>query len=973
MDGMNDDILETRPTLFRKSKTKKKSELQSNGTNGLYIVERPVTTTLSRSNTKSSRHLTLQHNHNIGNNKMLRKPVESTVPSAWVLFSWAVTCCFPSALLAACSIKTRSSQQAWREKVALCWIALFLSGMVIFFLLFFNVLLCPASSLSQSIDIKASGGVVVFGTMYDSFHALPPYNTLFEQTDVALAGNDVSSQFQRPAIASCDAFKKKYAFASIQSACVADGSCLDLEKLKNQFNFLPYTKMVGNGTTTVFADATPSYEWPEVKRRHLVVVRQSVLNLIPYLIANPVRIPNDPIDAIIRKAQSLNDATHLLWRSTDVDAQLMDCLVQTYYAGRLSQLPIPCMLSRVLMILLSVVVMGIMFTRFVMAVVFKWFIAHHMTKIVPQKQQKSPKTVYDVEMAHLNHQQPVSIGAVARRQNPNVPRPAPRPTDLRTVCLVTCYSEGETALRMTLDSLAATDYDDNKKILFVIADGLVKGSGNRLTTPELLLEMMDCDEKFGKVPNAFSYVAIATGAKQHNMARVYCGSYHCEGRDVPMLLIVKCGTPAEAESAKPGNRGKRDSQLILMNFFSRVVLNDRMTPLDYDMFRKIRHITGVTPDWFELVLMVDADTRVAQDSLRLMTNAMINDSRIMGLCGETRIANKKDSFITTIQVFEYFISHHLGKAFESVFGGVTCLPGCFCMYRIKTQKHGATLPILVNPDIIEQYSTNEVYTLHQKNLLLLGEDRFLSTLMLRTFPRRRMVFVPQASCKTTVPENFKTLLSQRRRWINSTIHNLMELIFVNNLCGTFCFSMQFVVFMDLMGTAVLPASLISTYYLLVETPLSSNYKDLASYIAFSMLITGLVLPGILVVVTGHKLSYLLWMIIYLVSLPIWQIVFPLYSFWHFDDFSWGETRKVTGDDLKGHGEDEQGLFDGARIPFKRWDEYEREWRRNMLPKTQDVESRQLLNVDQVNGGFSVEDVSFSSGEIPQSYRNSYYE
>jgi len=28
-------------------------------------------------------------------------------------------------------------------------------------------------------------------------------------------------------------------------------------------------------------------------------------------------------------------------------------------------------------------------------------------------------------------------------------------------------------------------------------------------------------------------------------------------------------------------------------------------------------------------------------------------------------------------VFEYYISHHLGKGFESVFGGVTCLPGWY--------------------------------------------------------------------------------------------------------------------------------------------------------------------------------------------------------------------------------------------------------------------------------------------------------
>lgn len=120
-------------------------------------------------------------------------------------------------------------------------------------------------------------------------------------------------------------------------------------------------------------------------------------------------------------------------------------------------------------------------------------------------------------------------------------------------------------------------------------------------------------------------------------------------RAVPTIVVVKCGTPDEAQGSKPGNRGKRDSQLILMNFFSRVTLNDRMTPLDFDLFRKIHHITGVTPDYFEVVLMVDADTQVKNNSLRLMINCMLNDPMIVGLCGETRIANKTENFTTMIQ------------------------------------------------------------------------------------------------------------------------------------------------------------------------------------------------------------------------------------------------------------------------------------------------------------------------------------
>jgi len=290
-------------------------------------------------------------------------------------------------------------------------------------------------------------------------------------------------------------------------------------------------------------------------------------------------------------------------------------------------------------------------------------------------------------------------------------------------------------------------------------------------------------------------------------------------------------------------------------------------------------------------LKVDADTKVLPDSLKMLVNCLHHDNLIMGVCGETRIANKRQSWVTAIQVYEYFISHHLAKAFESVFGGVTCLPGCFSMYRLKARKvtDDDWVPLIVHPDIIREYSQSEVHTLHQKNLLLLGEDRFLTTILLRTFPNRKMMFCPQARCRTVAPDTFSVLLSQRRRWINSTIHNLMELVQVRDLCGTFCFSMQFVVFMDLLGTVVLPVAICLTYSLIVNIALSPP-NTFAKAIPLLLLIAVLGLPGILILVTTRKVVYIAWMFIYLLALPIWNFVLPVYSFWHFDDFSWGETR-----------------------------------------------------------------------------------
>ncbi len=49
-----------------------------------------------------------------------------------------------------------------------------------------------------------------------------------------------------------------------------------------------------------------------------------------------------------------------------------------------------------------------------------------------------------------------------------------------------------------------------------------------------------------------------------------------------------------------------------------------------------------------LVVKVDADTKVFPDSLRALVNCMQHDQMIMGVCGETRIANKRQSWVTAI-------------------------------------------------------------------------------------------------------------------------------------------------------------------------------------------------------------------------------------------------------------------------------------------------------------------------------------
>ncbi|KAJ7832319.1 hypothetical protein B0H14DRAFT_2592120 [Mycena olivaceomarginata] len=83
------------------------------------------------------------------------------------------------------------------------------------------------------------------------------------------------------------------------------------------------------------------------------------------------------------------------------------------------------------------------------------------------------------------------------------------------------------------------------------------------------------------------------------------------------------------------------------------------------------------------------------------------------------------------------------------------------------------VPILANPNIVERYSETLVHTLEKNSLL---------------------------SARVT-----------RRPWIDISIHDLAELLLVRDLCGTFYFSIQFIIGMESAGTVVLLASTARQY------------------------------------------------------------------------------------------------------------------------------------------------------------------
>ncbi|CAO0798756.1 unnamed protein product [Mucor circinelloides] len=863
----------------------------------------------------------------------------SSIRRWWARFVYFSTWWVPSFTLKYIGKMSRQDvQMAWREKVTLCLLIFAFSGSIIFFIVGLSQIICPGTKdLYSAEDVTnhqtiSDYWVSVRGTVYDmtkfvaTDHGTAAYMAGKSNLD-PLAGRDLSYTFPPPLSVACAGLVSDPIITVTPNETIVLGPFVhfsgpqqperSLDKLRDPYWLNKYF----GPTMNIYKRGDLVIPMKQIKDdysswgRLIASIDDKVYDLTDYMASarrypsGSTGVPNyhylhTSIETLFTKFGGKDATAEWNRYSAAMDEQTRirnkACLDNVFYIGRLDyRESLKCTFVNYLLLSFAVVMSVVILVKFLAALQF---------------------------------------GSA----------PTPEDHDKFVICQVPCYTEDEESLRKTIDSLTAMTYDDKHKLLFLIADGMIIGSGNDKPTPRILLDILGHDENDD--PEALMFKSIGEGSKQLNYGKVYSGVYQHEGHVVPYVVVVKVGK--SSERAKPGNRGKRDSQIICMNFLNKVHFDSEMSPLELEIFYHIKHIIGIEPRLYEYILMVDSDTEVYPDALNRLISCMLHDSRIIGLCGETELGNEDRSWTTMIQVYEYYISHHLVKSFESLFGSVTCLPGCFCMYRIRTaSKHQ---PLIVSPNVIHAYSDNQVDTLHKKNLLHLGEDRYLTTLMMKNFPQYKMMFTPYAKCRTVAPDQWRVLLSQRRRWINSTIHNLLELILLQELCGFCCLSMRFVVLTDLIGTITLPSSVIYLIYLIYEVISGSGPIPT---IALGMLAGAYGLQS-LIFIFKRQWQHIGWMVIYMLAIPIFSFFIPLYAFWHFDDFSWGNTRVVVGDKKKQIIVTDDEKFDEKMIPLKKWAVYE-----------QEMWETKTLRSEETNSKCS--DYSYNDDEMPSIYNRSY--
>ncbi len=432
------------------------------------------------------------------------------------------------------------------------------------------------------------------------------------------------------------------------------------------------------------------------------------------------------------------------------------------------------------------------------------------------------------------------------------------------IVFIPCYNESKDTINKTINSIVNENYKDELKTMFIVVDGKVKSSENDKETYKYLLEIFQIEED-DKIELQDT----------NNILDVYFGYYS----GIKYILIIK-----------DENKSKKDSFMLVQRYLEIQEKNKNNTDTIIDMYLQAENtnINDLEYAYYTIynyfgncyckyLLIIDTDTEIMNGSLNRMVIHCEKDNKVIGVCGETIVNNKFKSILAMSQVFEYWISHITLKCLETVFGNVLVLSGCLSLYRSK---------LLCNQKMIQEYTKTDIKNnVYHGNLYELGEDRFLTNLLLKYNPEMKTSYIEAAKCKTDVPENYNVLLCQRRRWTNSLISCNIMLLFNTpryNILQKIAF--RIILLLELYLCFIFPLLISLSIYNIV-------YNIINGFVIVVLIQTIIFIcaPIIICIISG-KMEMILYALPFILLQPFYSIIIPIYSIFNIDNLKWGKTR-----------------------------------------------------------------------------------
>lgn len=181
-----------------------------------------------------------------------------------------------------------------------------------------------------------------------------------------------------------------------------------------------------------------------------------------------------------------------------------------------------------------------------------------------------------------------------------------------------------------------------------------------------------------------------------------------------------------------------------------------------------------------IFVFTDSDSVIAANAVERIVDIFKTHPTIGAISGHTRAQNSKKNLLTKIQDTWYEGQFSIRKAYESVFGAVTCVSGPLAAFRRNAIFN--LIPIWINDRFLGvefKFATDRT-----KTALVLANHIFTkrvqkkfpdSPFVTREYhpPRKwHIVYTKSARAYTNVPETFYAIVRQQIRWKKSFLRNI---------------------------------------------------------------------------------------------------------------------------------------------------------------------------------------------------------
>ncbi len=182
----------------------------------------------------------------------------------------------------------------------------------------------------------------------------------------------------------------------------------------------------------------------------------------------------------------------------------------------------------------------------------------------------------------------------------------------------------------------------------------------------------------------------------------------------------------------------------------------------------------------QIIAFTDSDSILASDAISKIILIFNHDQEVGAVSGHCRALNGDKNLLTKIQDSWYEGQFSVRKAFESVFGAVTCVSGPLAVFRREAIFN--FIPAWVHDRFLGQefkFATDRTLTgfvlgskhIGEKLKRKFADSPFVST---QDYPLKtwKIVYSKAAKVWTIVPDTLKGVIRQQIRWKKSFIRNI---------------------------------------------------------------------------------------------------------------------------------------------------------------------------------------------------------